>query len=52
MDIDNIMIDFVLVWVLGITDVVMLSLLGYGVYLFRKNTYDFEKQIANQLKRK
>lgn len=52
MDLDNAMIDFILLWVLGIADVVMLSLLGYGLYLFRKSTYDFEKRISNQFKRK
>jgi len=50
MDINYEMLDWILVWVLGIADVVLLSFVFYSIYLFRKDTYNIEKYINKNLK--
>jgi hypothetical protein len=52
MDIKNEIFYWILVWILALADFIMLIVLVYSVYLFRKSTYDFEQEIKNSLKHK
>lgn len=50
MDIKIEIIYLIVTWILAFADVVLLSIICYGIYLFRKSTYDFEKRFINQNK--
>lgn len=52
MDINNETLELMLIFCLGIADVFLLSFVAYSIYLFRKDTYDFEKLVRNQFKTK
>lgn len=48
MDITNEMLELMVIVILAIADVVLLSIVGYSIYLFRKDTYNLEKLLRNQ----
>lgn len=52
MDIDIILNSQITVWILAVADVVLLSIVFYSIYLFRKETYNIEKYIKKNLKHK
>lgn len=48
MDISEETMWLILVWILAIADILIFAIVAYSIYLFRKSTYDFEKQIRDQ----
>lgn len=48
MDIAIIMNSEITFWFLLVADVVLLAIVFYSVFLFRKETYDLEKQLRDQ----
>lgn len=50
MEINYMLIEMVMIWVLAILNIVVFSILGYSVYQLRKSTYDFDKMNSNYKK--
>lgn len=50
MEINYMLIEIVMIWVLAILNIVVFSILGYSVYQLRKSTYDFDKMNSNYKK--
>lgn len=47
MDINTEMTDLIFIWIFGLADVVLIAIVGYGIYLFRKSICEFENRNTN-----
>lgn len=47
MEMNYMVFEIVMIWVLAIFNIVIFSILGYSVYQIRKSTYDFDKMNSN-----
>ena len=50
MEINYMLIEMAMIWVLAILNIVVFSILGYSVYQLRKSTYDFDEMNSNYKK--